>query len=388
LNTSKQVNVIIGLLMVGAIATLLYYLWDPERQSDATERQMTENAERGGFLFARNCSSCHGLTGKGIEERGGLPGLPLNVPENRPDQAGELAELQQRFGDTIRCGRVGTVMPPWSQSQGGPLNDFQINQLIALITGTMPPQQPPVTQDDILADPNAISEAGWHGALETTNHDTEFLPPKELAEAVDAEDTTLVLNNAAGINEEALLRLDEDPEDGVYELVTVTGVSEDGNEIEVERGVEGSDPLEHPERTHIFNGPALPGTTVTTDTCGQNPPAATPAAGPPVPVTGTVTMNLGDNFFDLNGEQNPTLEVRVGDPITVQMTNTGSAPHNMRTTGDDAEFDSDDDAVSDPDLISGGGTGTINFSFAQPGTYEYQCDFHADQMNGEISVIQ
>jgi hypothetical protein len=36
MNTSKQVNVIIGLLMVGAIATLLYYLWDViEREHDA-----------------------------------------------------------------------------------------------------------------------------------------------------------------------------------------------------------------------------------------------------------------------------------------------------------------------------------------------------------------
>jgi plastocyanin/mono/diheme cytochrome c family protein len=390
-NTSKQVNVIIGLLFVGALATLLYFLWDPERQSNAVERQMTENAERGGFLFARNCSSCHGLTGKGIIERGGLPGLPLNVEENRASQAGELGSLQDRFRDTIRCGRVGTLMPPWSQEQGGPLNDFQIKQLVALITGTMPPPEGAVTQDDILANPNAISEEGWLNALETANHDSEFDPPKELAEAVDADQTTLLLNSADGLAADSLLRIDDEPKDEVYELVKVVDVAEDDNEIEVERGVEGSDAADHSESAHILNAPALPGTTITGESgnppCGQNPPPATPSAGPAVPVTGVVSMNLGDNFFELEGQQNPTLEVKAGASITVQLTSTGSAPHNMRTSGADAEFDSDDDAVSDPDTITAGGNGTITFSFGEAGTYPYQCDFHPDQMIGDITVI-
>jgi mono/diheme cytochrome c family protein/plastocyanin len=387
LNTSKQINVIIGLLFVGALATLLYYLWDGERQSAAIERQMTVNAERGGFLFARNCSSCHGLTGKGIEERGGLPGAPLNIEANRITAPGDLAAKHARFRDTIACGRVGTLMPAWSQEQGGPLNDFQIEQLLALITGTMPPSEGSVTADDILEDPNTISVEGWAHALETANHDSEFVPPKELAEAVDAESTTLVLNSARGIREDALLRLDEEPEDEIYELVTVVSVSEDNNEIEVERGAEGSDAAEHPEGAHVFNGPALPGTTITSETCGQRAvePPATP--GPPVPVTGTIAMNMADNFFELDGQPNPTLEVKVNDPITVQLTNTGSAPHNQRTNGADGEFDSDDDAVSDPDVIAGGGTGTLAFSYAQPGTYAYKCDFHIDQMNGEIVVV-
>jgi mono/diheme cytochrome c family protein/plastocyanin len=381
--------------MVGALATLLYYLWDGERQSDATERQMTENAERGGFLFARNCSSCHGLTGKGIAERGGLPGLPLNEEDRRLTNAGPLAVEQARLRDTITCGRVGTLMPPWSQEQGGPLNDFQINQLVALITGTMPPPEGVVTQDDILSDPNAISEDGWHNALETSNHDSEFLPPKHLAEAVDAEETTLPIDNASGISVEAILRIDDEPNDEVYELVLVEDVNEDDNEIEVERGVEGSDAAEHTEGTEIFNGPALPGTTITGDPesagfppCGQSPaqPASTP--GPPVPVSGTVTMNMGDNFFELQGQQNPTLAIAAGQTVTIQLTNGGSAVHNMRTSGADGEFDTDDDTASDPDVIPGGATGTMAVTSAEAGTFEYRCDFHPADMLGEITVTQ
>jgi plastocyanin/mono/diheme cytochrome c family protein len=390
LNTSKQVNVIIGLLMVGALATLLYYLWDGERQSEAFIRQMTENSERGGFLFARNCSSCHGLTGKGAEERGGgaLPGAILNTPDNRLTSPGDLAAKQARFRYTIACGRVGTLMPAWSQDQGGPLNDFQINQLLALITGTMPPSEGAVTADDIPPDPNVVSEDGWHNAFETANHDSEFAPPKHIAEAVDADETTLPLNNASGLSVDSILRIDDEPVDEIYELVRVVEVPEEGNEIEVERGVEGSDAAEHPEGAEIFNGPPAAGTTVTSETCGQLAAAPTGTPGPPVPVTGAITMTMGDNFFDLNGQRNPTLAVKAGDQITVQLTNSGTAAHNMRTSGADAELDTDDDTVSDPDTITGGGTGTLSFSFAEPGTYPYQCDFHLDVMKGEIEVTQ
>jgi mono/diheme cytochrome c family protein/plastocyanin len=391
-NTSKQVNVMIGLLFVGALATLLYYLWDGERESSAIERQMTENAERGGFLFARNCSSCHGLTGTGIQERGGLPGAPLNGEDKRLTSAGDLAAAQARFADTIRCGRVGTLMPPWSQDQGGPLNDFQIQQLVALITGTMPPPEGAVTDDDILDDPNSISEAGWHNALETANHDSEFNPQKELVEPVDPDETTLPLNDASGISVESILRIDDEPTDEVYELVLVEDVNEDENEIEVERGVEGSDAAEHVAGAEVFNGPALAGTTITgesgTAPCGQlaAEPAGTPGA--PIMVSGSVTMDMGDNFFELEGQRNPSLGIALGQTVTVQLTNSGTQPHNMRTTGADAEFGTDDDAVSDPDLIAGGGTGTIAVSFAEAGTYEYQCEFHPDQMQGEITVTQ
>jgi len=392
LNTSKQVNVMIGLLFVGALATLLYFLWDSQRESNAIERQMTENAERGGFLFARNCSSCHGFTGTGVQERGGLPGAPLNVEGNRLTSPGDLAAAQARFRDTIRCGRIGTVMPPWSQEQGGPLNDFQILQLVALITGTMPPSEGTVTADDILDDPNAISEEGWHNALETANHDSEFSPPKELAEAVEADETILPLNDASGISVDAILRIDDEPTDAVYELVRVKAVNEDDNGIEVERGVEGSDVADHAEGAELFNGPPLPGTTINgesgTPPCGQlsAQPAATP--GPPIPVSGTVTMNMGDSFFELDGRRNPSLSIAAGQTATIQLTNSGSQPHNMRTTGADAEFDTDDDTVSDPDLLTGGSTGMIVLTFAEAGTYEYQCEFHPDQMQGEITVTQ
>jgi mono/diheme cytochrome c family protein len=124
MNTSKQVNVMIGLMFVLVIGTFLYFVWDDARADDAGDRQIVENAERGGGLYSLNCRSCHGLNGLGpLERYGNLPGLALNVPQlNRPVDPdtgevdiGALITRQARIRDTIRCGRVGTLMPQWAE---------------------------------------------------------------------------------------------------------------------------------------------------------------------------------------------------------------------------------------------------------------------------------
>jgi plastocyanin len=277
-------------------------------------------------------------------------------------------------------------MPAWSTEQGGSLNPFQIQQLVALITGTMPGFS---VEDN--PDPNAISEEAWRHAYERANHAAVFDPPKQLAEAVGPDDTTLVLNDASLLVEEATIRLGGDPEEA-YELVLVTSVPDEGNEIEVERGTLDTDAAEHDAGTPVYQGPVPPADTITgatgTPPCGQLPPREDGGEAETVTLADTAAIQLGDNFFEIDGKQNPTLAVAPGQSVSVALTSTGSQPHNMRTTGADAEFDNDDDAVSDPDLIPGGGTGSLNFSFAEAGTYEYRCDFHPDQMRGEIAVGQ
>lgn len=386
MNTSKQVNVMAGLLMVFAVATLLYFLWDPGRAQEAEDRQLTTNAERGGKLFGLNCRACHGLTGKGALERPGLPGLPLNDPSKRPASVGELAALQARYRDTIKCGRNGTLMPPWSTAQGGALNDFQIEQLVLLIT-------------------SAESEAGWEFAMEEANLLDEFKPPRRLTAAAVAEDTTLIVSNAVGLKEKDLLRIDDDPMDGVYELVTVTKVYEAGDEIQVERGAAGSKASEHAIGAHVLLGPLLPpagpltgesGTPpcgqksvappATAAPAGETPAGATPGGGSQI--SGPITLEMGDNFFQLDGQKNPTLNVKAGETINVKLKNGGLVPHNMRAAGDDANYITSDDAVSDPQLVLSGQEAKLSFKFAKAGTYNYQCDFHPTDMKGQVVVTE
>lgn len=452
MNTSKQVNVMVGFLFILVVGTLLYFLWDSARAEDAEERQLRVNAERGGELYALNCRACHGLTGKGALENPNLPGIPLNIEQNRPEDIGKLQALQARFRDTIVCGRVGTLMPPWSEEQGGSLNDFQIHQLVLLIT-------------------SAASEEGWEAAIEAANHADEL--GKHLAEEASATDTVLSLDDARGLKPDDLLRLDDDPTDEVYEVVRVldapaqtklledvgpeatelrvqgarvfqpgdtvvvdeeqmrvisgtgdilevergvngtqakshsieTAVYEVGNEISVERGFFGTEATEHAAGTEVFAGPILPPEGPLTGEsgtppCGQRPavpaaPAATPTPQPaatpqpsPTPVSGTISLEMGDNFFQLGGEQNPTLTVKAGETITVSLKNGGLAIHNMRVAGEDNQYNTGDDEVSEPVTIVAGGEGTLQLTLNTPGTYSYRCDFHADVMKGQIVVIQ
>jgi plastocyanin/mono/diheme cytochrome c family protein len=506
MNTRKQVNVMIGLMFVFAVGMFLYFLWDDPRAETAARHQMEVNAERGASLYALNCRVCHGITGLGALELPTLTGAPMNVDANREADVARIQYLR----DTIRCGRVGTVMPPWSIEQGGSLNDFQIQQLILLIT-------------------SEASEFAWEHAIEQANHADDFDPPKFLAAAVDEAGTTFVLNRVAGIAAGHLLRISEPEAEGGYELVSVleapggtilretveadatllpvfepylfepgdiiqvenelmevidapsrttlaedadatattiivadatgieagqvlrvntenmtvqavngqnirvergaddtevlehpagstvieTGttievrrgvqgteparhflnraVQEIGDEIVVERGVLGSTPRAHEEGTEVFIGPipqpeTILGTGEGFPPCGQAP-AREPAdaEAQEVEITGTVEMEMADDVFILNGAENPTLRVAAGDTVTINLPNVGNNLHNMRVGGPDGEFQTDDDIVSDPDVVAGGGSAVIELTL-EAGTYPYHCDFHPRTMAGEIIV--
>lgn len=91
---------------------------------------------RGAVLFDQNCAVCHGANGEG---RVGAV-LAKNWPAIRPDLA---------VRTTIQNGIPGSVMPAWSQVNGGPLTDGDINDLTAYILSlqnTQRPQAPVTTQ--------------------------------------------------------------------------------------------------------------------------------------------------------------------------------------------------------------------------------------------------
>lgn len=110
-------------------------------------------------------------------------------------------------------------------------------------------------------------------------------------------------------------------------------------------------------------------------------PTETPANGATPPPGGT-SISMGDNFFDPS-----ELTLAAGETVTYSLTNDGSAIHNMRIAGADNQYDTDDDAVSDPDLFTAGTTGTIEWTVPDsPGTYDFRCDFHPTDMVGTITV--
>jgi plastocyanin len=108
----------------------------------------------------------------------------------------------------------------------------------------------------------------------------------------------------------------------------------------------------------------------------------TPSPTSDGPTGNEVAVGMGDNFFDPD-----QITVAADKEITFILTNDGSAIHNMRVAGADSEYNSDDDAVSDPDIVSGGQDAVVTWrSTAESGEIDFRCDFHPDQMTGTITV--
>ena len=104
---------ILALLALGAFTLV-------QGAVQAQEEVDPETLALGAQLFAENCAVCHGEDGQG---RIGAT-LAKDWPAIRPDL---------RLRDTIANGVAGSFMPPFSQANGGPLNDMEIDAIVALI---------------------------------------------------------------------------------------------------------------------------------------------------------------------------------------------------------------------------------------------------------------
>ncbi len=111
-------------------------------------------------------------------------------------------------------------------------------------------------------------------------------------------------------------------------------------------------------------------------------PPESPSASPTDGGGGNLTVTMTDNKFDPT-----TFTVGTGDSVTFDITNKGVAIHNMRIGGPDGQYNTGDDAVSDPQLVTGGGTATLAWEApGAAGEIIFQCDFHPTDMKGAITV--
>jgi uncharacterized cupredoxin-like copper-binding protein/mono/diheme cytochrome c family protein len=177
MNTSKQVNVMIGVVLLSILLFGGYMLNESNRQADAEEHVTERVAERGARLFVNNCRNCHGLSGEGHIGPALNTGAFLILDEDNEYGAEPTAEgvadgIRDFLHDTIACGRQGTFMPAWSQDYRGPLSDTQINQIVTMITegrwdlveeiGAEHDAETASTAADILMDPSggvAVNES-------------------------------------------------------------------------------------------------------------------------------------------------------------------------------------------------------------------------------------
>lgn len=101
----------------------------------------TGDPTQGRVLFIENCAMCHG------EEAQGRLGSNLNKTFASFDP-------QQFVRATVADGISGTAMPPWSQQNGGPLTEQQIDDISAYIVSLggqadEQPTAPPPTQEGL-----------------------------------------------------------------------------------------------------------------------------------------------------------------------------------------------------------------------------------------------
>jgi len=111
----------LGATMVIVVALGLYMLDEQNRINDAQANVLYVQLDDAMTLYAENCSVCHGLNGEGI---GATPAL---------DNPALLTMAYDDLYKIIARGRFQTAMPAWAIEDGGPLSDYQIGELVALI---------------------------------------------------------------------------------------------------------------------------------------------------------------------------------------------------------------------------------------------------------------
>jgi plastocyanin len=118
------------------------------------------------------------------------------------------------------------------------------------------------------------------------------------------------------------------------------------------------------------------------DEISPTPSEAPSGSATPPPNGAEIAIAMQDNRFDPDAAT-----VTAGETASFTLTNEGAAIHNMRIAGEDGEYQTDDDAVSDPEAIRAGQDGTLTWDVpAAAGEIEFRCDFHPVEMVGTITV--
>ncbi|HYK94937.1 MAG TPA: c-type cytochrome [Candidatus Dormibacteraeota bacterium] len=157
----------LGVVII-AVFVIIYYFYElgvpiinttPRLVAQDNLQQVT-SVERGYNLFQANCAKCHGAQGQG-----GI-GPVLN------DQSKLFSHLTEVYiqsvltvGGRYVCGNPKSVMPVWADTNGGPLNYIQIQDLINFIRApstTEYTQKDPTTNEPVIgADGKVVMFKGW-----------------------------------------------------------------------------------------------------------------------------------------------------------------------------------------------------------------------------------
>ena len=268
--------------------------------------------------------------------------------------------------NTIMCGRVGTGMPPWGQSQGGVLSDEQMRQLTVLIT-----------------------QGRWDLVKEEV--DREDRVPAKLLEPVTEDATFIHVSDVSQFSQGETIRLGDER----LRLTVVTTLPKDaaGNLpkdrsgfIQVQRGVLKTTAQEHEETAVIYRFPLPAEPAILQSSCGQTARAPAPSGTPGLiePFTGqtveVVALGVAFNVKEITVKTDGQVRVRLDHQDT-------GVDHNI------AFYKSSTDltAVSSGSIgviFTGPGIDDTAFDVPAAGEYFFRCDVHPTTMTGDFIVTQ
>jgi mono/diheme cytochrome c family protein len=399
-DTSRQIQIMVGVVFVAIIVMIGYTIWDTTRAENAADNFQANLGERGAELFSVNCRRCHGLEGMGtLENPEAFPGAPLNTEALRPTDENELEALQARLFSTIECGRVGTLMPAWSIDENGNLTDQQIRELVIFITenpedawehaieyGIEHDDSGVVLAEDLSADATTFELEGDENAIALLAPPTririedEFI--KITTEQIEADLAAEAEEEAAGEDEEA--------ENGeATPEATPEEAAEGSDEVILLRGYQGTEAADHAAGSTIFLTPPEAGDDIT------GAPPGVPPCGQVFPGGGgddddgeTTTVDESGEFTVVGMDQffvQTRIQASAEQELSATFDNQGAQPHNLTFfAGDTAEAEQ---LAATDQAVAGGEQQTIEFTApAEPGDYFYQCTLHPTTMTGTLVV--
>ncbi len=277
-------------------------------------------------------------------------------------------DKQKLITNTIACGRVGTAMPSWAQTQGGPLSDEQLRQLMVLITtGAWEVVKKEVDIEDRIS--TRLRAPVSDDTISLRVSDTSVFTA---GEAIRIGDERLRVTALPSKPSAAPGRPRPTPD------TDKSGI------IQVERGVLGTTPLEHSEEAVLYRFPQVSEPSINQAACGQTARPSVPAEPPGLiePFEGqtveVVALGIAFNAREIT--------LRTGGRVRVRLDNKDAAvDHNI------AFYRSQSNLT----LVAAGSTGTIftgpavddtAFEVPAAGRYFFRCDVHPTTMTGTLIV--
>jgi len=135
----------LGVVLITALAafTVLYWVTDDARRDTIDAEHEEELLAFGELIFsddpaepaAAGCAQCHGADGTGGDADATVIGPNLHsrsiADKLRVNQ--NYVHLAVSFGGVVVSGNPNSPMPAWSYEVGGPLNEQQIEAVVALV---------------------------------------------------------------------------------------------------------------------------------------------------------------------------------------------------------------------------------------------------------------